>query len=71
MKEILRKAKFIIFFAMSSYFVIKCLCWYDCQRALVDKSGVLPVGIIPTRFSMLSITCGINKRPAGGRSSEM
>jgi hypothetical protein len=21
---------------------LRCLCWYDCQRALVDESGVIP-----------------------------
>jgi hypothetical protein len=36
------KAKFIISFASSSCFGTRWLCWYDCQGALVDESGILP-----------------------------
>jgi hypothetical protein len=39
-KEMLHKAKFIISFASSSQFAARWLFWQDCQRALVDESGV-------------------------------
>jgi hypothetical protein len=42
--KILRKAK-LIFFAHSSCLLLDD-CWYDCQRYLMDKSGVFSVDII-------------------------
>jgi hypothetical protein len=42
----------------------RCLCWYDYQRALVDKSGVTPAGIIIIITTALhSFIRGIKYRP--------
>jgi hypothetical protein len=50
---------------------LRCLCWYDCQRALVDESGVIPSRHHRHHSSPCShITRGMNNRPVDGRSSE-
>jgi hypothetical protein len=48
----------------------RCLCSYDCQRALVDESGVIPGRHHHHGFLRSHIAWRINNRPDGGRSSE-
>jgi hypothetical protein len=49
----------------------RCLCWYNCQRALVGESGVMPSRHNHHNGSQCShITRRMNSRPGGGRSSE-
>jgi hypothetical protein len=57
----IRKTKLIISFTSFSCFATKWLCWLDCQRALVHDSGVFPVGIIPSWFSMLIYHLGVEQ----------
>jgi hypothetical protein len=49
----------------------RCLCRWDCQRTLVDESGVVPSRHHHHHGSPCShITWGTNNRPVGGRSYE-
>jgi hypothetical protein len=49
----------------------RCLCWQDCQRALVDESGVIFSRHYHEHGTPCShITRGMNSRPVGVRSSE-
>jgi hypothetical protein len=50
-RKILRHAKdplthlrcwYVKFSLLRPVLVSRCLCWHDCQRALVDESGVIP-----------------------------
>jgi hypothetical protein len=46
------------------------LCWKDCQRALVDESGVFSSWHHHNGSPRSHITWGMNNRPVRGRSSE-
>jgi hypothetical protein len=70
MTKILCKTKIHHFFAISSRFATRLLCWQDCQIALVDESGVFPVDI-PPWFCVLIYHLGIKNRLVGGCSSHM
>jgi hypothetical protein len=51
----------------------RCLCWQDCQRALVDESGVLPSRHNHRHHHgppCSHITRGMSNRLVGGRSSD-
>jgi hypothetical protein len=45
--------QFIIHFVSPSCFVTRWLHWYDCQRDMLDESGVFPIDFIPPWFSVL------------------
>jgi hypothetical protein len=66
--KILRKAKFSISFASCALLLDDCR--YDCQSSGGPIRSIPPSTSYNHSSPSSHITCGMNKRPAGGRSSE-
>jgi hypothetical protein len=62
MRQIIRKAKFIISFASSSYFTTRLLCWQNWKELWWMNQEFSPVDIIPPWFSMVVYHVGLQFR---------